>query len=93
GEQGDRRAGPKNLDEADKFAKSGKAEQVKAEVDGKVTDGKESSAKDIETATKAPPDTSAAQEKAVTPLTPDRPPPTPAPPPPRTRCPRSSRRR
>ncbi|MDI7785121.1 MULTISPECIES: hypothetical protein [Streptomyces] len=65
---------PKNLDEADKFAKSGKAEQVKAEVDGKVTDGKESSAKDIETATKAPPDTSAAQEKAVTPLTPDRPP-------------------
>ncbi|WP_239009164.1 hypothetical protein [Streptomyces sp. CFMR 7] len=65
---------PKNLDEADKFAKSGKAEQVKAEVDGKVTDGKASSAKDIETATKAPPDTSAAQEKAVTPLTPDRPP-------------------
>ncbi|MFB8123203.1 hypothetical protein ACFVG1_11100 [Streptomyces bacillaris] len=65
---------PKNLDEADKFAKSGKADQVKAEVDGKVTDGKESSAKDIETATKAPPDTSAAQEKAVTPLTPDRPP-------------------
>ncbi|MFD3957937.1 MULTISPECIES: phage tail protein [Streptomyces] len=65
---------PKNLDEADKFAKSGKADQVKAAVDGKVTDGKESSAKDIETATKAPPDTSAAQEKAVTPLTPDRPP-------------------
>ncbi|MFF8432619.1 hypothetical protein [Streptomyces bacillaris] len=65
---------PKNLDEADKFAKSGKADQVKAEVDGKVTDGKQSSAKDIETATKAPPDTSAAQEKAVTPLTPDRPP-------------------
>ncbi|MFT9665477.1 hypothetical protein ACMZ5F_03740 [Streptomyces rhizosphaericola] len=65
---------PKNLDEADKFAGSGKAEQVRAEVDGKVTDGKESSAKDIETATKAPPDTSAAQEKAVTPLTPDRPP-------------------
>ncbi|MGW3436967.1 phage tail protein [Streptomyces bacillaris] len=65
---------PKNLDEADKFAGSGKAEQVRAEVDGKVTDGKESSAKDIETSTKAPPDTSAAQEKAVTPLTPDRPP-------------------
>ncbi|WP_258312033.1 hypothetical protein ACQ9ZG_17360 [Streptomyces araujoniae] len=65
---------PKNLDEADKFAGSGKAEQVRAEVDGKVTDGKESSAKDIETATKAPPDTSAAQEKAVTPLAPDRPP-------------------
>ncbi|WP_274031554.1 phage tail protein [Streptomyces sp. MMBL 11-1] len=62
---------PKNLDEADKFAKSGKADQVKAEVDGKVTDGKESSAKDIDTATKAPPDTSAAKDKEVTPLTPD----------------------
>ncbi|MGW8572549.1 phage tail protein [Streptomyces niveus] len=62
---------PKNLDEADKFSKSGKADQVKAEVDGKVTDGKESSAKDIDTATQAPPDTSAAKEKEVTPLTPD----------------------
>ncbi|MFC8078012.1 hypothetical protein ACFUN8_21015 [Streptomyces sp. NPDC057307] len=62
---------PKNLDEADKFSKSGKADQVKAEVDGKVTDGKESSAKDIATATKAPPDTSAAKDKEVTPLTPD----------------------
>ncbi|MET9555555.1 hypothetical protein [Streptomyces sp. NPDC006645] len=62
---------PKNLDEADKFSKSGKADQVKAEVDGKVTDGKESSAKDIDTATKAAPDTSAAKDKEVTPLTPD----------------------
>ncbi|MFF8503629.1 hypothetical protein ACF07L_23665, partial [Streptomyces anulatus] len=62
---------PKNLDEADKFAESGKADQVKAEVDGKVTDGKEASAKDIDTATKAPPDTAAAKDKAVTPLTPD----------------------
>ncbi|MEI5036270.1 hypothetical protein RB201_37300 [Streptomyces sp. S1A(2023)] len=65
---------PKNLDEADKFAKSGKADQVKAEVDGKVTDGKESSVKDIDTATKAPPDTSAAKDKDVTPLSPDQPP-------------------
>lgn len=65
---------PKNLDEADKFSRSGKAEKVKAEVDGKVTDGKESSAKDIDTATKAPPDTSAAKDKPVTPLTPDQPP-------------------
>ncbi|MFE9699529.1 hypothetical protein [Streptomyces sp. NPDC006270] len=62
---------PKNLDEADKFAESGKAEQVKAEVDGKVGDGKEASAKDIDTATKAPPDTSAAKDKKVTPLAPD----------------------
>ncbi|MFC9858484.1 hypothetical protein [Streptomyces sp. NPDC127532] len=65
---------PKNLDEADKFSKSGKADKVTDEVDGKVTDGKESSAKDIDTATKAPPDTSAAKDKEVTPLTPDQPP-------------------
>lgn len=71
---------PKNLDEADKFAGSGKADKIKSEVDGKVTDGKESSAKDIETTTKAPPDTSAAKDKQVTPMTPDHPPGTPAPP-------------
>ncbi|MER6606311.1 hypothetical protein ABT282_10455 [Streptomyces sp. NPDC000927] len=65
---------PKNLDEADKFAKSGKADQIKSEVDGKVSDGKESSAKDIETATEAPPDTAAAKDKPVTPMTPDQPP-------------------
>ncbi|MFB6987386.1 hypothetical protein [Streptomyces sp. NPDC056304] len=68
---------PKNLDQADKFSKSGKADKIKAEVDGKVTDGKESSAKDIDTATKAPPDTSAAKDKPVTPLSPDQPPPNP----------------
>ncbi|MER7594390.1 phage tail protein [Streptomyces hydrogenans] len=62
---------PKNLDEADKFSKSGKADKVKDEVDGKVTDGKNTSAKDIETTTKAPPDTSAAKDKPVTPMTPD----------------------
>ncbi|MFJ9823880.1 hypothetical protein ACIRSU_05830 [Streptomyces sp. NPDC101160] len=65
---------PKNLDEADKFSSSGKAEKVKGEVDGKVKDGKSASAKDIETTTKAPPDTSAAKDKPVTPMTPDRPP-------------------
>ncbi|MFC5150362.1 HPC2 multi-domain protein [Streptomyces amakusaensis] len=72
---------PKNLDEADKFSTSGKADRVRAEVDGKVTDGREASAKDIESTTKAPPDTSAAVEKPVTPLTPDRPPGDPGPPP------------
>ncbi|MFF3733672.1 hypothetical protein ACFYXM_26010 [Streptomyces sp. NPDC002476] len=65
---------PKNLDEADKFSKSGRADTIKSEVDGKVSDGKESSAKDIETATKAPPDTAAAKDKPVTPMTPDQPP-------------------
>ncbi|MEU9318013.1 hypothetical protein [Streptomyces sp. NPDC048295] len=65
---------PKNLDDADKFSKSGKADKIKGEVDGKVKDGKDSSAKDIDTATKAPPDTSAAKDKPVTPMTPDQPP-------------------
>ncbi|HEU0086915.1 MAG TPA: hypothetical protein VFQ77_04595 [Pseudonocardiaceae bacterium] len=68
---------PKNLDEADKFGDSGKADAVKGEVQGKVGAGKEASAKAIETTTKAPPDTSAAKEKPVTPLRPDQPPPTP----------------
>ncbi|MGW4054191.1 hypothetical protein ACWENA_25515 [Streptomyces sp. NPDC004779] len=68
---------PKNLDEADKFSKSGKADKVKDEVDGKVGEGKDTSAEDIATTTKAPPDTSAAKDKPVTPLDPDRPPPNP----------------
>ncbi|MEU2850205.1 hypothetical protein [Streptomyces syringium] len=71
---------PKNLDEADKFAESGKADKVREQVEGKVGEGKESSAKDIETTTKAAPDTSAAQEKQVTPMTPDKPPGNPGPP-------------
>jgi hypothetical protein len=68
---------PKNLDEADKFGDSGKAAAVKGEVQGKVGAGKEASAKAIETTTKAPPDTSAAKDKPVTPLRPDQPPPKP----------------
>ncbi|MCT2593921.1 hypothetical protein LHJ74_29120 [Streptomyces sp. N2-109] len=65
---------PKNLEEAEKFSESGKAEQVKESVDGKVSDGKKTSAEDIDTETKAAPDTSAAKEKQVTPMTPDQPP-------------------
>ncbi|MER0245234.1 hypothetical protein AAHZ94_25260, partial [Streptomyces sp. HSW2009] len=65
---------PKNLNEADKFADSGKADQVKEQVDGKVTDGKKTSAKDIESTTKAAPDTSKAKTKKVTPMTADKPP-------------------
>ncbi len=68
---------PKNLDEADKFGDSGKADAVKGEVQGKVGAGKETSAKAIETTTKAPPDTAAAKDKPVTPLKPDQPPPKP----------------
>ncbi|WP_310972888.1 MULTISPECIES: hypothetical protein [unclassified Amycolatopsis] len=66
---------PKNLDDADKFATSGKADQVKAEVLGKVTSGKDASAKDVTDRTKEPPDPGRAVEKPVTPL-----PETPAPP-------------
>jgi hypothetical protein len=62
---------PKNLDEADKFSGSGKAEKVKGEVDGQVGQGKEKSAKDIATTTKAAPDTSKAKDKQVTPMQPD----------------------
>jgi hypothetical protein len=46
---------PKNLEEADEFGGSGKAEEVKGEVQGEVGEGKESSAKDIaETTAQAP---------------------------------------
>ncbi|MFF7655290.1 HPC2 multi-domain protein [Streptomyces sp. NPDC007983] len=65
---------PKNLDEADKFADSGKAEEVRAEVQGQVGQGKSDSAEQIATTTAAPPDTSAAVPKKVVPMTPDRPP-------------------
>ncbi|MGH3695388.1 MAG: polymorphic toxin type 17 domain-containing protein [Pseudonocardiaceae bacterium] len=68
---------PKNLDEADNFGDSGKADAVKGEVQGKVGQGKQTSAKAIETTTKAPPDTAAAKDKPVTPLRPDQPPPKP----------------
>ncbi|MEV4319045.1 hypothetical protein [Actinocrispum sp. NPDC049592] len=69
---------PKNLDEADKFADSGKPEEVKAEVQGQVGDGKKDSAEDIADTTAAAPDTSVAVEKKVTPMAPDRPPGAPA---------------
>ncbi len=65
---------PKNLEEADKFGDSGKADAVKGEVSGKVDGGKKASAGQIESTTKAPPDTGAAKVKPVTPLKPDQPP-------------------
>lgn len=68
---------PKNLDEADKFAGSGKADEVRAEVHGRVGDGKADSAEQIATTTAAPPDTSAAVPKKVVPMSADRPPGTP----------------
>lgn len=71
------KAAPKNLDEADKFATSGKADAVKGEVMGKVTEGKEGSAKDVAEKTNKAPDTSVAKDKPVTPMKEQ-----PAPPPP-----------
>ncbi|MFC9430104.1 hypothetical protein [Streptomyces sp. NPDC056987] len=68
---------PKNLDEADRFAGSGKPEEVQAEVRGQVGQGKAGSAEEIATTTAAPPDTSAAVTKEVVPLAGDRPPGTP----------------
>lgn len=59
---------PKTLKEADDYAESGKAGEVKGEVKGLVTQGKEGSAHDIEAATEAPPDSSKAVAKPVTPL-------------------------
>ncbi|MFF3334454.1 hypothetical protein ACFYWX_33725 [Streptomyces sp. NPDC002888] len=68
---------PKNLEEADNFSGSGKAEAVKGQVSGQVSQGKAASAKEIDTTTKAAPDLSKATDKPVTPLTPDAPPPVP----------------
>ncbi|MGK3202063.1 phage tail protein [Amycolatopsis sp. MEPSY49] len=78
---------PKNLDEADKFASSGKADQVKTEVLGKVTSGKDASAKDVTDRTKEAPDPGLAVEKPVTPLPPAPASPALAPPDPRKATP------
>jgi aminoglycoside phosphotransferase (APT) family kinase protein len=62
---------PKNLDEADKFGGSGKAEEVKAEVQGEVGEGKDASAREIADTTAAVPEP-APDAKQVVALTPDR---------------------
>ena len=64
---------PKTLKEADNYKESGKAGEVKGEVKGLVTQGKEGQAKDIEAATEAPPDQSKAVPKPVTPMGPEQP--------------------
>ncbi|MGW4523940.1 phage tail protein [Amycolatopsis sp. NPDC004378] len=69
---------PKNLEQADEFADSGKPAEIKAEVQGKVGEGKSDSAQQIADTTAAPPDTSAAVPKQVVPMADDRPPGTPA---------------
>ncbi|MEV4143727.1 Rossmann-like fold-containing protein [Amycolatopsis sp. NPDC049691] len=62
---------PKNLDEADKFGESGKAEEVKTEVQGKVGEGKDASAQDIAETTAAPPEP-APDAKRVVPMAADK---------------------
>ncbi|WP_232006371.1 hypothetical protein [Mycobacterium sp. 852013-50091_SCH5140682] len=69
---------PKTLKEADSYAESGKAGEVKDEIKGMVTQGKEGETKDIEAATDAPPDTSKAVAKPVTPMGPEEQAPAPA---------------
>lgn len=69
---------PKTLSEADNYAKSGKAGEVKGDVKGLVTQGKDGQKQDIETATAAPPDTSKAVAKPVTPMGPEEQSPAPA---------------
>ena len=69
---------PKNLDEADKFASSGKSDAIATEVKGKVSAGKEASAKPMEDASAKPPDLGSAKDKPVTELPPT---PTAGPPP------------
>jgi hypothetical protein len=59
---------PKNLEEADEFSDSGKAEDIKSEVQGQVSEGKKSSAKDIAETTGEKPDQSKAKDKKVVPM-------------------------
>ncbi len=64
---------PKNLKEAADYKESGKAGEVKGEVKGLVSGGKQSSAEHVETATAAPPDQSKAVPKAVNEMPPEQP--------------------
>jgi hypothetical protein len=71
---------PKNLEQAEDYATSGKADAVKDQVSGQVKAGMAQSAGPISEATEAPPDTGAVSDKPVTPLAEDKPPAAPAPP-------------
>ncbi len=64
---------PKTLKEADNYKSSGKAGEVKGDVKGLVSQGKEGQTADIKAATDAPPDQSKAVPKPVTPMGPEPP--------------------
>jgi hypothetical protein len=59
---------PKNLEEADDFSQSGKAGEVKAEVGGMVSGGKNAAAGAITSATTAPPNEGKVASKDVVPM-------------------------
>lgn len=62
---------PKTLKEADNYAESGQAGEVKGAVKGLVTQDKDGETRDIKTATEAAPDASTAVPKPVTPMGPE----------------------
>ncbi len=64
-------AAPKNLDEADKFATSGKADGVKNQVMSQVTAGRDGSTKSVKDETGKTPDPGTGRDKPVTPLAPE----------------------
>ena len=64
---------PKTLKEADDYKKSGKAGEVKGEIQGLVSEGKQGQTADINAATEAAPDQSKAVPKPVTPMGPEPP--------------------
>ncbi|WP_395725522.1 hypothetical protein [Nakamurella sp.] len=61
-------AAPKNLDDADKFAESGKADGVKNQVMSQVTTGRDTTTRGVRDETARTPDASAGKDKPVTPL-------------------------
>jgi hypothetical protein len=73
------KAAPQNLEEADDFKSSGKAAKVKDEVGGLVKGGKEASQQEIKQSAEAPPDTTKATPKQVTPMREEHPGPAPPP--------------
>jgi hypothetical protein len=64
---------PQTNEEATEFASSGKAGEIKSQVSGMVTAGKDKSGKEIADSSAKPPDPGAAVEKQVTPMTPPKP--------------------
>jgi hypothetical protein len=62
---------PQNQEQADEFKSSGKAGQVKGQVSEIVGKNKDTAQKDIKETAEAPPDTSAATPKPVTPMKPE----------------------